>query len=71
MEGGSCAAAWEASPEIEPFNSKIPVFLERTFRLIDNTSDDIVSWSAGGDSFIIKQKGMPNVPTRCPQCLYE
>lgn len=57
MEGGSSAAACEASSEVEPFISKIPVFLERTFRLIGNTSDDIVSWSAGGDSFIIKQVG--------------
>lgn len=41
--------------EIEPFNINIPVFMERTFRMIDSISDDIVCWSRAGDSFIVKK----------------
>lgn len=44
-----------ASEEIEPFNINIPVFMERTFRMIDSVSDDIVCWSRAGDSFIVKK----------------
>lgn len=43
------------SEEMEPFNNNIPVFLDRTFRMIENVSNDIVCWSEAGDSFIIKQ----------------
>lgn len=43
-----------ASQEIGVFNH-IPVFLDRTFRMIENVPDDIVCWSTAGDSFIIKQ----------------
>ena len=32
-----------------------PVFTELLLRMIDQLSDDIVSWSTAGDSFIIKQ----------------
>ncbi|CBJ33318.1 n/a [Ectocarpus siliculosus] len=39
----------------EPFNNNIPVFLDRTFRMVESVSDDIVCWSEAGDSFIIKQ----------------
>lgn len=41
--------------QMEPFINNIPVFLDRTFRMIESVSDDIVSWSDSGDSFIIKQ----------------
>lgn len=44
-----------ACEEIEPFNINIPVFMERTFRMIDSVSDDIVCWSRAGDSFIVKK----------------
>lgn len=43
-----------ASQEIGVFNH-IPVFLERTFRMIEQAPDDIVCWSPAGDSFIVKQ----------------
>lgn len=39
----------------EPFNNNIPVFLDRTFRMVESVSDDVVCWSEAGDSFIIKQ----------------
>ena len=42
------------SEQIEPFNN-IPVFLDRTYRMVENVPDDIVCWSDAGDSFIIKQ----------------
>jgi len=42
------------SEQLEPFNN-IPVFLDRTYRMVENVPDDIVSWSDAGDSFIIKQ----------------
>ena len=32
-----------------------PVFIELLLRMIEQLSDDIVSWSNAGDSFIIKQ----------------
>ena len=32
-----------------------PVFTELLIRMIEELSDDIVSWSIAGDSFIIKQ----------------
>lgn len=43
------------SEQIEPFSNKIPVFLDRTFRMIESISNDIVCWSEAGDSFIVKQ----------------
>lgn len=34
----------------------VPTFLDRTYRIVEEVSDDIVSWSEpAGDSFIIKQ----------------
>lgn len=48
-----------ACEEIEPFNINIPVFMERTFRMIDSVSDDIVCWSRAGDSFIVKKASDP------------
>ncbi|CBJ34094.1 n/a [Ectocarpus siliculosus] len=40
----------------EPYNSNhIPVFLDRTFSFIEDTSPDIVCWSEVGDSFIVKK----------------
>lgn len=36
-------------------NSSIPVFLDRTFRMVENVPDEVVCWSDAGDSFIIKQ----------------
>lgn len=44
-----------ASQEIGAFDNHIPVFLDRTFRMIEQVPDDIVCWSTAGDSFIIKQ----------------
>ncbi|CAM9487148.1 unnamed protein product [Ectocarpus sp. 4 AP-2014] len=42
------------SHHLEPFTN-IPVFLDRTMRIIENTPDYIVCWSEQGDSFIIKK----------------
>ncbi|CAN0473932.1 unnamed protein product, partial [Ectocarpus sp. 12 AP-2014] len=42
------------SHHFEPFTN-IPVFLDRTMRIIENTPDHIVCWSEQGDSFIIKK----------------
>lgn len=36
-------------------NNHIPVFLDRTFRMVEEVPDDVVCWSTAGDSFIIKQ----------------
>ncbi|CAN0524190.1 unnamed protein product, partial [Scytosiphon promiscuus] len=33
----------------------VPVFLDRTYTIVDTSSDDVVSWSEAGDSFIIRQ----------------
>lgn len=52
----------EASEETGVFNH-IPVFLDRTFRMIENVPDDVVCWSEAGDSFIIKQVGAAERPT--------
>lgn len=35
--------------------NNIPVFLEKLFTMIESASNDVVSWSEAGDSFIIKQ----------------
>lgn len=44
------------SEDAKPFNNlNIPTFLDRTFRMIEATSNDIVCWSDRGDSFIIKK----------------
>lgn len=32
-----------------------PVFIELLLRIIEESSDNIVSWSTAGDSFIVKQ----------------
>lgn len=32
-----------------------PVFLDRTYTMVDTSPDDVVSWSENGDSFIIKK----------------
>lgn len=48
------AAGGGVSEQLEPFNN-IPVFLDRTYRMVENVPDDIVCWSDAGDSFIIKQ----------------
>lgn len=32
-----------------------PVFLDRTYSMVDTGPDDVVSWSENGDSFIIKK----------------
>lgn len=48
----------------EPFNNNIPVFLDRTFRMVESVSDDIVCWSEAGDSFIIKQVSARNGDSR-------
>ena len=39
----------------EPSNANIPVFMERVLCMIDDLSDDVVCWSAAGDSFIVKK----------------
>lgn len=44
-----------AEHEVDSFNNNIPVFLDRTCRMIENVPDDVVCWSEAGDSFIIKQ----------------
>lgn len=44
-----------AEQDVDSFNNNIPVFLDRTFRMIENVPDDVVCWSEAGDSFIIKQ----------------
>lgn len=36
----------------------IPVFLDRTFRMIEDLPDDVLCWSEAGDSFIIKQASL-------------
>lgn len=51
MDAGLCSEQM-----MEPFNNNnIAVFLDRTFKMIETVSDDIVCWSEAGDSFIIKQ----------------
>ena len=35
--------------------STLPLFTELLLRMIEELSDDVVSWSIAGDSFIIKQ----------------
>lgn len=57
------ASSSAGSERMEPFNN-VPVFLDRTFRMIESVSDDIVCWSEGGDSFIIKQvRGSKKIST--------
>lgn len=53
--GDNTMGASAGSERVEPFNNNIPLFLDRTFRMIESVSDDIISWSEAGDSFIIKQ----------------
>lgn len=60
-----------ACGEIEPFNINIPVFMERTFRMIDSVSDDIVCWSRAGDSFIVKKASNEMVEMRLRQLMRE
>lgn len=43
------------SPEIPSLSKNVPVFLDRTFKMIGQVPDDIICWSRAGDSFIIKQ----------------
>lgn len=43
-----------SSPEIV-VNTHIPVFLDRTFRMVEEVPDAVVCWSTAGDSFIVKQ----------------
>ncbi len=80
--GGAAPDAEEEKPvgggvvseQLEPFNN-IPVFLDRTYRMVENVPDDIVCWSDAGDSFIIKQASeksgtgagawAPKDPRRC------
>lgn len=53
-------------------NNHIPVFLDRTFRMIEQVPDDIVCWSTAGDSFIIKQvraREPPASTSKCFSCL--
>lgn len=53
---GDVAEVDTSSEHAKPFNDKnIPTFLDRAFRMIERTSDNVVCWSDGGDSFIIKQ----------------
>lgn len=51
----AAAVAGGRSEQMETFHNDIPVFLDRTFRMIESISTDIVCWSQTGDSFIIKQ----------------
>lgn len=55
----AAAVAGRGSEEkMEPFNIDVPVFLDRTFRMIESVSsksNNIACWSEAGDSFIIKQ----------------
>ncbi|CAM9634610.1 unnamed protein product [Scytosiphon promiscuus] len=55
IEDGAATGDALGPEQMEPFNNNIPVFLDRTFRMIENISNDIVCWSEAGDSFIIKQ----------------
>lgn len=56
----------EASQEVGVFNH-IPVFLDRTFRMVENVPDDVVCWSTAGDSFIIKQVRAGRSSTSVPE----
>ena len=49
--GGRAAAR---SQQMEP-PMHIPVFLDRTFRMVEQGPADVVCWSRAGTSFIIKQ----------------
>ena len=55
----AAAEAYDVGPAqqevVDSFNNNIPVFLDRTFRMIETLPDDVVCWSEAGDSFIIKQ----------------
>lgn len=51
----SSSAAGRYSEQMETFNNEAPVFLDRTFTMIESISNDVMCWSEGGDSFIIKQ----------------
>lgn len=56
--GGNGAGADDlgaTEQDADSFNNNIPVFLDRTFRMIENVPDDVLCWSAAGDSFMIKQ----------------
>lgn len=46
-----------AKPQRPPPMQPVPVFLDRTYTIVDTSSDDVVSWSEAGDSFIIRQVG--------------
>lgn len=50
-----------AKPQRPPPMQPVPVFLDRTYTMVDTSSDDVVSWSEAGDSFIIRQVGAQNL----------
>ena len=52
-EGGEKTGTEKGQDIFDP--SAPPVFIELLLRMIEQLSDDIVSWSIAGDSFIIKQ----------------
>lgn len=52
---GDNTGAGGCSEHVEPFNNNIPTFLDRTFKMIETISNDVVCWSEAGDSFIVKQ----------------
>lgn len=55
-----------ACSEIECLSKNVPVFLDRTFKMIGQVPDDVVCWSTAGDSFIIKQvRARANRHHRC------
>lgn len=49
-------------------NDHIPVFLDRTFSMIEQVPDDIVCWSTAGSSFIVKQVGARELPVSVQGC---
>lgn len=51
------AESMPSAPQEIGVNNHIPVFLDRTFRMVEQVPDDIMCWSTAGDSFIIKQVG--------------
>lgn len=51
----SAVSAGSSHQQRQSFRNDVPVFLDQTFTMIENVPDHIVSWSAGGDTFIVKQ----------------
>lgn len=39
----------------QPTLGPVPVFLDRTYAIVDKGSDDVVAWSESGDSFVIRK----------------